>query len=148
MINSSFDTTTILLIGNDPADAGIIVKSLKEARIANHIVHLENEQETDAFLFGGKESNAVPENKPKVILLDPDSMKDHGISLLNKIKSNDLTKKIPIVILTSFRKEDVLKKYYEYGINSYLVKPLTVDEFIRIVTETGAYWLLSNHTSI
>jgi two-component system, response regulator len=141
------DSTIILLVGNDPADAGIIMKSLKGARIANNILHLENEQKTLDFLFGGKENQLIPENKPKVILLDPDTMKDNGVGLLHKLKQDDQTKNIPVVILTSYRKEEALKKYYEYGINSYLVKPLTVDEFIKIVTEIGSYWLLSNHTS-
>ncbi|HEV7229823.1 MAG TPA: response regulator [Bacteroidia bacterium] len=135
----------ILLIEDSPDDAALAIRALKKQNLANKLVHLKNGAEAIDFLFGeGEFKDRNLENVPKVILLDLKMPKVNGMEVLAKVKSDARTKCIPIVVLTSSAEDPDIKKCYELGANSYIVKPVDFDNFSKAVTELGFYWMLLN----
>lgn len=99
------------------------------------------------FVFAqGAYSNRKVENGPKVVLLDLKLPKVDGTEVLRKIKSDERTKTIPVVVMTSSREDRDLANCYELGVNGYVVKPVEFEDFARAVSELGFYWLLLNET--
>ncbi|HSY76789.1 MAG TPA: response regulator, partial [Bacteroidia bacterium] len=97
------------------------------------------------FIFGTGAYEGRDINKtPKVILLDLKMPKVNGIEVLEKIKSDDRTKHIPVVVLTSSAEDPDIKTCYKLGVNSYIVKPLGFDSFTNKISELGLYWLVMN----
>jgi two-component system response regulator len=142
------DEIEILLVEDNYDDAEMTIRALKKVNMANKLVHLEDGQQALDFLFGkGKFAGRETSNKPKVIFLDIKMPKVDGIEVLRQIKSNDLTRSIPVVIMTSSAEEqDMIKSYALYA-NSYVVKPVHFENFAKAVSELGFYWLLINHTA-
>ncbi|GAB1445465.1 MAG: response regulator [Cyclobacteriaceae bacterium] len=142
MKNTNID---ILLIEDSPHDAEMSLRALKKNKIANDIIHLTNGAQVLNFLFGlGEFEGRDVDNKPKLILLDLKMPKIDGIEVLQKIKQNESTKRIPVVVLTSSKENPDIQKCYDLGANSYLVKPVDFNSFIRSVTDSGMYWMLLN----
>lgn len=142
MKNTNID---ILLIEDSPHDAEMTLRALKKNKIANDIIHLTNGAQALNFLFGsGEFEGRDVDNKPKLILLDLKMPKIDGIEVLQKIKQNESTKRIPVVVLTSSKENPDIQKCYDLGANSYLVKPVDFNSFIRSVTDSGMYWMLLN----
>ena len=140
-----FDAVDILIVEDNPQDAELIVKSLKKQNIANQIFIVEDGEEALDFIFiRGKFSKRIPSRPLKVIFLDLKLPKVNGLEVLKEIKSNPVTKKIPVVIVTSSKEDPDIKTSYELGANSYIVKPVDFIEFIRSIGTTGVYWLLMN----
>ncbi len=136
----------ILLIEDNPSDAELTMRALKKANLANNLVHLKDGAEALEFIFGvngGDELNPV---RPRIILLDLKMPRVDGIEVLKKIKSNELTRKIPVVILTSSKEHPDVDACYALGANSYIVKPVEFDNFHKAVTEVGLYWLVLNQS--
>jgi CheY-like chemotaxis protein len=135
----------ILLIEDSELDAEITIRALRKSKMANNIVHLGDGAEALDFLFGsGIYANRNIANKPKLILLDLKMPKIDGIEVLERIKSDPETKKIPVVVLTSSKEHPDVDKCYELGVNSYIVKPVGADNFMDAVTQSGMYWMLIN----
>jgi CheY-like chemotaxis protein len=135
----------ILLIEDNPNDAELTMRSFKKNNITNSILHLKDGAVALEFLFGsGEFEGRNTNNKPKVILLDLKMPKVDGIEVLQKIKANDSTKTIPVVILTSSKEDPDIDKCYKLGANSYIVKPVDFDSFQKVVTQLGLYWVLLN----
>jgi two-component system, response regulator len=135
----------ILLIEDNTHDAEMTMRALKKNNITNKIFHLKDGAEALEFIFGtGKFEGRNILHKPKVILLDLKMPKVDGIEVLTKIKSNELTKTIPVVILTSSKEDPDIKKCYALGVNSYIVKPVEFEGFHKVVSDLGMYWVLLN----
>lgn len=135
----------ILLIEDSMHDAEMTIRALKKNKITNGIVHLKNGQEALDFLFGtGEYAGRNIQDKPKVILLDIKMPKVDGIEVLERIKSNELTKKIPVVVLTSSKENPDIDKCYALGANSYIVKPVDFAGFMEAITHSGMYWVMLN----
>jgi two-component system response regulator len=135
----------ILLIEDSKLDAEMTLRALKKNRIANGVVHLSNGAVALDFLFGmGEYAGRNIENKPKLILLDLKMPKVDGIEVLERIKSNELTRRIPVVVLTSSKENPDIEKCYDLGANSYIVKPVGFDNFTNAVATSGMYWMLIN----
>ncbi|HRH43736.1 MAG TPA: response regulator [Pyrinomonadaceae bacterium] len=135
----------ILLVEDNPNDAELTMRVLKKNHLANQVMHAKDGEEALEFIFAeGHFSDRNIENKPKVILLDLKLPKVNGIEVLERVKRDERTKKIPIVILTSSREDSDLQKCYSIGVNSYIVKPVDFDSFVKAVTDLGLYWLLLN----
>jgi len=135
----------ILLVEDNMNDAELTIRALSKSKIANHLVHVKDGASALEFLFGtGEFEGRNVNNLPKLILLDLKMPKVDGIEVLRIIKSDELTKKIPVVVLTSSRENPDIKRSYELGANSYIVKPVDFDGFMKSVTEIGCYWLLHN----
>ena len=136
----------ILLVEDTRSDAEMTIRAVKKANVTNSIVHLKDGKEALDFLYGnGAYTGRNVNMKPKVILLDLKMPKVGGIELLQKLKSEDLTKNIPVVVLTSSKEHPDIERCYALGVNSYIVKPVESAEFIAVVSSLGLYWVLHNH---
>ena len=135
----------ILLIEDNPGDAELTIRALRKNNVSNHITHLKDGQEALDFLFArGKYEGRDTNHKPKVILLDLKLPKLNGIEVLKEVKSNALTQKIPVVALTSSKENPDIEQCYKLGVNSYIVKPIVIEDFIKVVADLGLYWVLHN----
>lgn len=135
----------ILLVEDNEQDAELTVRALKKNKIANNIVHVTNGAEALDFLFGtGNYAHRSINQKPKLILLDLKMPKVDGIEVLAILKSNEATKRIPVVVLTSSKENPDIEKCYELGVNSYLVKPIGFLNFMDAISKSGMYWMMLN----
>lgn len=135
----------ILLVEDNPNDAELTIRALRKINISNKLIHLKDGAEALDFIFGiGTFEGRNINKRPKVILLDLKMPKVDGIEVLKKIKENDNTKKIPVVVLTSSKEDPDISTCYSLGVNSYIVKPVEFDSFIKAVSEVGLYWMLLN----
>jgi two-component system response regulator len=136
----------ILLVEDDIDDAEMTINAMRKNNLANKLIHMKDGEEALDFLFGtGKFIGRDLNLKPRLILLDLKMPKVDGIEVLDKVKSNNATKKIPVVILTSSKEDPDVNRCYELGANGYIVKPVEFDSFIKAVSELGMYWMLLNH---
>ena len=135
----------ILLVEDNPNDAELTLRALKKNNLANGVFHAKDGEEAINFIFAeGVFAERSVENMPKVILLDLKLPKVNGIEVLEHIKADERTKNIPVVVLTSSREDSDLNKCYELGVNSYIVKPVEFENFVKTVSDLGFYWLLLN----
>ena len=138
----------ILLVEDNPNDEKLVLIALKDSKIANAVDVVRDGEAALDFLFcrgsfGGRNKN----DGPQLILLDLKLPKIDGLEVLKEIRANPLTKRIPVVIMTSSREESDLIQGYDNGANSYIVKPMDPTEFSKAIENVGLYWLIVN-TSI
>jgi two-component system response regulator len=139
------NTVEILLVEDNPHDAEMTIRALKKANLANKLIHVKDGAEALDFIFSkGEFSDRHIEDQPKVILLDIKMPKVDGIEVLRQIKAHDITKTIPVVIMTSSKEEQDIIISYNLGVNSYVVKPVDFEGFAKAVSELGFYWLITN----
>lgn len=137
----------VLLVEDNPSDAELTMRALKKKNLANKLFHVKDGAEAIDFVFAeGGYGNRRVENGPKVVLLDLKLPKVNGIEVLRKIKADERTRKIPVVVMSSSREDSDLAACYELGVNGYVVKPVEFEDFARAVSELGFYWLLLNET--
>lgn len=135
----------ILLIEDNDHDAEMTIRALKKNKITNSVIHLKDGVQALHFLFGtGEFADRNVNEKPKVILLDLKMPKIDGIEVLEQIKSNELTKRIPVVVLTSSKENPDIEKCYALGANSYIVKPVDFTGFMEAISHSGMYWVMLN----
>lgn len=135
----------ILLVEDNPDDVELTLRAFKKNNIINKIIVKSDGAETLDYFFGtngvaNKNKNALP----VVILLDLKIPKINGIEVLKKLKADEKTKLIPVVILTSSKEPSDLLSCYKLGCNSYIRKPVNFTEFMDTVKQLGLYWLLIN----
>lgn len=130
---------SILLVEDNPMDVELIIDAFKEARLTNKIHVARNGKEALDYLFGQGE-NPLPD----IVLLDLKMPGIDGHEVLRKIKSADKLKRLPVIILTSSRDEGDRAMSYDNGANSYLVKPVSFDDFLKVVKQVSEYWLTLN----
>jgi CheY-like chemotaxis protein len=139
------DPVEILLVEDNPNDAELCLRALTKNKISNRVVHVKDGAEALDFIFGkGSYSERKLEKGPKVILLDLKLPKVDGLEVLKEIKSDPRARLIPVVVLTSSKEEQDIVRSYESGVNSYIVKPVDFDKFVKAVADLGLYWLLLN----
>lgn len=137
----------ILLVEDNMNDAEMTIRALKKNNIANNLVHVKDGAQALDFLLGsGDYQGRDVENKPKLILLDLKMPKVNGLEVLEKIRSNENTRKIPVVVLTSSKEHPDIERCYDLGVNSYIVKPVEFTNFVKAVSELGVYWMMINQT--
>ena len=135
----------VLLVEDNLLDAELTLRALKSGRVANEIIHLKDGEEALNWLFfKGEYADRDASLKPKVILLDLKLPKIDGIETLRAIRSDERTKRLPVVMLTSSKEDQDIIRSYELGVNSYIVKPVGFENFSKAVIEAGHYWLLVN----
>jgi CheY-like chemotaxis protein len=143
---SAENDTEILLVEDSPYDAELTIRELRRHHLANKLVHLKDGAEALEFIFGtGAYAGRDISHHPKVVLLDLKLPKVDGLEVLQAIKSNDRTKTIPVVVMTSSQEQRDVVDSYHLGVNSYVVKPVDFDHFSKAVSELGCYWVLLNH---
>lgn len=137
----------ILIVEDNPGDAELAIRALKKQNLANNVIHLLDGAEALDFIFGtGNYTTRNTNHVPKVILLDLKMPKVGGLEVLEKIKSDSRTKTIPVVILTSSAEDPDIKRSYELGANSYIVKPVDFSNFSKTVADLGLYWMVINRS--
>jgi two-component system, response regulator len=135
----------ILMVEDNPDDAALAIRALKKHNLANHILHLKNGEEALDYLFGiGQFEGRDVSEKPKLILLDLKMPKVDGMEVLSALKGDSRTMTIPVVVLTSSQEDPDVRRCYELGANSYIVKPVVFDNFVAAMTKIGMYWLMLN----
>ncbi|HEX8847684.1 MAG TPA: response regulator [Pyrinomonadaceae bacterium] len=138
----------ILLVEDNPNDVELALHALKKNHLSNRIHIVRDGAEALEYVFSnGAYEGRAPQN-PKVILLDLKLPKIDGLEVLRQIKSNERTKSIPVVMMTSSREESDIVKSYQLGANSYIVKPVDFDQFVESMRHLGMYWLLLNNPPI
>ena len=135
----------IVLVEDNESDAELAIYALKKINIVNTLIHLQDGEEALDYIFAtGKYSERNISDIPKIILLDLKMPKVGGLEVLKKIKSDERTSMIPVVILTSSKEEKDIAEVYKLRANSYIVKPVVFENFTKVVSEIGLYWLLLN----
>jgi len=129
----------IILVEDNPDEAGLTIRALKKYNLANHLLHLQDGEEALNFIFSEKLAGL-----PKVIILDLKMPKVDGMEVLRKLKSDEHYKMIPVVVLTSSKEERDIVESYKLGVNAYIVKPVDFDKFVKAISEIGFFWLLLN----
>jgi len=135
----------ILLIEDNLNDAELSLYALRKFKIANHIHHARDGAEALEYVFGPDiDASRTSIQNPRLILLDLKLPKVDGLEVLRKLKANETTRTIPVVVLTSSREERDIIESYNLGVNSYIVKPIDFEQFTEAVRDVGLYWLLLN----
>ncbi len=138
----------ILLIEDNAEEAELTIRALKKQRLANRLYHINDGVKALEYIFGTAEGNTrQQEFNPRLILLDLKLPKVDGLEILRRLKGNETTHTIPVVVLTSSREESDIIESYRLGVNSYIVKPVNFESFTRAVSELGLYWMLLNQTA-
>lgn len=140
------NSVEILLVEDNANDAELAIRELKKHNMANNLVHVKDGEEALEFIFATGKYAGIRDIgfPPKVVLLDIQMPKVNGIEVLQKIKSDDRTRSTPVVMLTSSKEDPDVKKCYELGANSYIVKPVNFEGFAEAIKNLGFYWLLLN----
>ena len=128
----------VLLVEDNPSDVELTLRALQKRNLANRVVVARDGVEALQLL----ERAEAP---PKVVLLDLKLPKLNGLEVLRRMKSDDRTRRIPVVVLTSSHEEPDVEESYRLGVDSYIVKPVDFESFASAVAEVGLYWLLLNH---
>jgi CheY-like chemotaxis protein len=130
----------ILLVDDDPDDVTLAMRALARQNLANRVHVVGDGAEALAYL---RESG-----RPRLVLLDLKLPKVTGLEVLEQIRRDPRLQTLPVVILTSSREEPDVARAYALGANSYIVKPVDFDQFLRAVSEVGMYWLLINQSPV
>jgi CheY-like chemotaxis protein len=138
----------VLLVEDDLDDAELTIWELKRHHMSNNLAHVKDGEEALEFLFAtGKYADARNNySLPKIILLDIQMPKIDGMEVLKNIKSDERTRAIPVIILTSSNQHPDIRTCYDLGATSYIVKPLSFERFSESIRNLGYYWLLLNQS--
>ena len=139
----------ILLVEDNPDEAELAIRSLKKSNLANNLIHIDDGAEALDYIFSkGKYAANTVQSRPRLILLDLNLPKVGGLEILKQIKSDDRTKTIPVVVLTSSQEQRDVIESYKLGVNSYIVKPVNFESFSKAIAELKMYWLVLNQPPV
>jgi two-component system response regulator len=139
------DEKIILLIEDNPDDVALTIRAFEKNRIKNKVIIAEDGVEALDYIFRkGKYSERNINENPALVLLDINLPKINGFEILKKIRENESSKLLPVVILTSSKEEMDIIKGYKYGANSYIRKPVDFEKFFEVIQTLGLYWLILN----
>jgi two-component system response regulator len=137
----------ILLVEDNQDDVDLTLRALARHNVANEVVVVRDGAEALDFVFArGRYSSRDPSVLPRLILLDINLPKLSGLQVLQELRSNQLTRMVPVVMLTTSSQERDVVDSYTHGANSYVQKPIDFQEFAEAVKQLGVYWLLVNQT--
>jgi len=137
----------ILLVEDSVQDAELTQRALKRHNVANDIAWVRDGVQALDYLFCEGDFADRDSMPPKLVLLDLKMPRMDGLQVLERLKGDARTRKIPVVMLTSSREEGDLLKSYSLGVNSYIVKPVDFEQFAETVSQVGMYWVLANQTA-
>lgn len=142
-----FDQVDILLVEDNPVDAELTMRGLKDQKLANGITWVKDGDEALDYVFKRGAYAARSGSGPRLILLDLKMPRLGGIEVTRTLKEDERTRRIPIVIMTSSKEESDIVDSYNLGANSYIVKPLDFESLADVARQAGFYWLAINHSS-
>lgn len=134
----------VLLAEDTATDAEMTLRALKKVGVINRITWVKDGEEALDYVFRSGAYAERPAGEPKLILLDLKMPKVDGIEVLRRLKQTERTRSIPVVMLTSSAEERDMIQSYQFGVNSYIVKPVEFDKFVEEVSKVGFYWAIVN----
>jgi two-component system response regulator len=135
----------ILLVEDNPADAELTLRALRRNNLANKVHWVKDGEQALEFMFRtGAYARRDPVAVPKLVMLDIKMPKVDGIEVLRRLKANEETRTVPVVVMTSSNEERDVVESYRLGVNSYIVKPVQFESFLETVAKIGLYWVLTN----
>jgi CheY-like chemotaxis protein len=134
----------ILIVEDDPNDLELTLTALADYNLANEVVVARDGQQALDYLYCRAEFSERPPGNPAVMLLDLKLPKVGGLEVLQKVKSEERLKLIPVVVLTSSHEEKDMMRSYSLGVNAYVVKPVDFHQFVNAVKELGVFWAVIN----
>ena len=134
----------ILLVEDSKTDAELTLRALKKNNLANNVVWVEDGAEALDFMFCTGSYAGRANGFPRLVLLDLKLPKIDGIEVLSRLKADQRTKMIPVVMVTSSAEDRDVIESYRLGVNSYLVKPVDFGQFIEVISQAGFYWVVIN----
>jgi two-component system response regulator len=135
---------TIMLVEDSDADAEMTIDALRQAKLANPIVHVEDGVEALDYLFARGDFAGKANGIPAVVLLDIKMPRLDGIEVLREIRGSEKFRHLPVVILSSSREETDLARSWDLGVNAYVVKPVNAGQFFEAVQTLGQFWAVMN----
>ena len=141
----TFEQVEILLVEDNPADAEMTLRALRRNNLANKVHWVKDGEQALEFMFRtGAYTSRDPAARPKLIMLDIKMPKVDGIEVLRRLKANEDTRTVPVVVMTSSNEERDVFESYRLGVNSYIVKPVQFESFLETVAKIGLYWVITN----
>lgn len=145
MKNIALAEKTVLLVEDNPDDEVLTLRALRRHNLANEVIVARDGQQALDFLFGeGEYAGRDTSHQPQVVLLDLKLPKVDGLEVLERMRADSRTRRVPVVILTSSKQEQDLLRSYDLGANSYVRKPVDFEQFIEAARQLGMYWLVLN----
>ena len=141
---SQMSSGELLIVEDSDDDLELTLRALKGINLLDKVRAVRDGKEALDYIFAKGTDNTEKADCLKAIMLDLKLPKVSGLEVLKKLKSDERTKSIPIVVLTSSKEGSDLKECYEFGVNSYIVKPFALEEFVKAVSTAGLYWLVVN----
>jgi two-component system response regulator len=143
------DYIDILIVEDNSNDAELAILALKGENLANNLIWLKDGVQALDFIFAeGEYIGRDIEKRPKIILLDLKMPRVGGIEVLRRIRADERTKSIPVVVMTSSKEEKDIIATYDLGVNSYIVKPVDFEQFNKSIRDMGFYWLVVNQPPV
>jgi len=143
---NQYEHVQILLVEDSVQDAELTRRALRRHHVANEVDWVRDGVEALDYLFCEGEYAGRDSGPPKLVLLDVKMPRMDGLQVLERLKRDERTRAIPVVMLTSSREEKDLVESYKLGVNSYIVKPVDFEQFADTVSQVGMYWVLANQT--
>ena len=140
-----FEQVEILFAEDNPLDAELTIRALRQAGLANKLLWLKDGQQALDYVFREGSYAERTHALPRLLLLDLKMPRVDGLEVLKAVKADERTRRIPVVILTSSQEESDLARSYDIGVNGYVVKPLDFRSLAEVVRQAGFYWLAINH---
>ncbi|MCI3951864.1 MAG: response regulator receiver protein [Burkholderiales bacterium] len=140
-----FEQVEILFAEDNPLDAELTIRALRQAGLANKLLWLKDGQQALDYVFREGSYAERTDALPRLLLLDLKMPRVDGLDVLKAVKADERTRRIPVVILTSSQEESDLARSYDIGVNGYVVKPLDFRSLAEVVRQAGFYWLAINH---
>lgn len=138
----------VLLVEDNPHEAQLALRCLKQFNLGSRLLHIDDGVDALDFIFiRGKYEGTRSSEMLKVVFLDLKLPRIEGLEILRQIKSDERTKTIPVVILTSSGEESDVRTAYQYGANSFIIKPVDFDTFNQTISSIGRYWILTNESA-
>jgi two-component system, response regulator len=141
---NEFEAVEILLVEDSDADAEMTTRAIRKGNVVNRLVRVRDGVEALEFVFREGAYSQRSGGNPRLILLDLKMPRLGGIDVLRRLKADQTTKTIPVVVFTSSAEERDVVESYQLGVNSYLVKPVDMTAFTNVITQTGLYWAVMN----
>lgn len=136
---------TILLVEDNPDDVDLTLRAFERSRVRNEVIVTRDGAEALDYLFStGAYASRPAGEMPEVVLLDLNLPRLHGLEVLKRLRADDRTRLLPVVVLTSSREDQDIIRSYDLGANSYVRKPVDFAQFIEAARQLGLYWLVLN----